>query len=446
MLNNSNLKLVSFSDIQQWDVKFFFQTKVKSKYKISTIGEHTIHITKKVKLFEEPEKKFKILGISNEIGMFDAYEEYGKNINQPYIYVEKDCLAYNPYRVNVGSIGIKTESLQNDFISPAYVVFKCKDTLLPEYLFLLMKSSVFNGLIKENTTGAVRQTLSYDKLANIPIPLPSIEKQKELVDLYNDKRIIANEKAEKIVEIKNRVDYLIMETLNIHNVEPLIDDGKLMKIVLLSDFTKNWEWNQLSKSIKKAMDDCFYPVKSLSQLVSFVNRPWKKKEIIEDNFMYIELGGVDANSNIALANSVSVSKAPSRATQIVKTGDLIIGTTRPYLKKFAIIDELQNNYVCSSGFQVIEPSEEYDIRFILEMLKFETTIKQFEILMTGALYPAVNFEQLKEIKIPFPPLDVQKSIADSIQNNKNAINVLFSEIEMIKKLANKEFEEAVFKS
>lgn len=120
--------------------------------------------------------------------MFDAYTELGKNINQPYIYVENGYLAYNPYRVNVGSIGLKTAELSNEYISPAYVVFKCKETLLPEYLYLVLKTSIFNTLIKDNTTGSVRQTLSYDKLSNINIPVPPIDVQYKLVEKYN-KRI-----------------------------------------------------------------------------------------------------------------------------------------------------------------------------------------------------------------------------------------------------------------
>lgn len=71
----------------------------------------------------------------------------------------------------------KNRFAKNEYISPAYVVFKCKDTLLPEFLYLVLKSTVFNSIIRENTTGSVRQTLSYDNLAVINIPVPSIETQ-----------------------------------------------------------------------------------------------------------------------------------------------------------------------------------------------------------------------------------------------------------------------------
>lgn len=144
---SSLLSTVPFSSFSQWDVKQFFFTKILSKYPLEELGKHLIHQTKKVQLSDEPSKEFTILGVSNKIGMFDASIEKGNKIKQKYHIVKDNWLAYNPYRINVGSIGIKTPNLKGGYISPAYVVFSCKDTILPEYLWLMMKSAFFNKLI-----------------------------------------------------------------------------------------------------------------------------------------------------------------------------------------------------------------------------------------------------------------------------------------------------------
>ena len=140
MVNNCSLKTVRFVDTKQWNVKHFFATSIISKYSTESIGKHTIHITEKTKLFNEPEKEHKILGISNEKGMFDAYAELGKNINQAYIYVENGCLAYNPYRINVGSIGLKTDFQKNEYISPAYVVLNAKKLYFQNFYTLCLRA------------------------------------------------------------------------------------------------------------------------------------------------------------------------------------------------------------------------------------------------------------------------------------------------------------------
>ena len=75
MVNSNLLKTVRFVDTHQWNVKHFFATAISSKYSLEEIGKHTIHITEKTKLFENPEKEYAILGISNEIGMFEMKSE-----------------------------------------------------------------------------------------------------------------------------------------------------------------------------------------------------------------------------------------------------------------------------------------------------------------------------------------------------------------------------------
>lgn len=116
--------------------------------------------------------------------MYDAYDKTGAEFNQSYKIVKDNFIAYNPYRINVGSIGIKTASLKGNLISPAYVVFSCKDTILPEFLFLLMKTSKFNEQVKENTSGSVRQSLTFDALSTIRIPIPSLSVQTKIIIEY----------------------------------------------------------------------------------------------------------------------------------------------------------------------------------------------------------------------------------------------------------------------
>ena len=94
-------------------------------------------------------------------------------------------IAYNPYRINVGSIGIKKAFHKHSFISPAYVVFRCTDILKPEFLYLIMRTERFNSIIRKSTTGSVRQILSFHTLSKLQIPIPSIEEQEKIVENYN---------------------------------------------------------------------------------------------------------------------------------------------------------------------------------------------------------------------------------------------------------------------
>ena len=222
----SILKTILFHNFSKWDVKQFFMKQIKSSYPITFLSELLNEETEKKKLSKFPNEDFGILGISNEEGMFDAYTEKGKNINQPYKIIKNDFIAYNPYRVNVGSIGIKKEHLKNEYISNAYVVFSTKENLLADYLFLLMHTNKFNQLIRDNTTGSVRQTLSFENLGKIAIPVPSIPEQKAIVQKYQD-TINEAEKFEKEAE-----KLIIFKENYIQNI--------LDNMLCLLIFTKTW--------------------------------------------------------------------------------------------------------------------------------------------------------------------------------------------------------------
>lgn len=137
------LRFVQSKDLSFWDVKSYLGTSICSQFVVIKLKDYLIEQNKKEKLSKYPDEYFKILGVNNQNGLFDAYEEQGKNINQPYKKVENGWFAYNPYRVNVGSIGLKSAQQNNEYISPAYVVFSCKDALLPDYLNVIIKNQVF---------------------------------------------------------------------------------------------------------------------------------------------------------------------------------------------------------------------------------------------------------------------------------------------------------------
>lgn len=228
MNNNafSYLNFIHFSQLNLWDFKRYISKVVSSKYPIVKLANFINEENKRIKPFDFPEEKFEILGVNNKTGLFDAYIEDGNKINQPYKIVENGFLAYNPYRINVGSIGLKTKEQKYKYISPAYVVFSCKKDLLPEFLYILFRTDKFNELIRENTTGSVRQTLSFSSMGQIQIPLPSLEKQKEIVDRYNAKIKLAEEQKKEAQNLEQEIDQYICETLGI-KIQNQLEQNKI---------------------------------------------------------------------------------------------------------------------------------------------------------------------------------------------------------------------------
>ncbi len=106
-------------------------------------------------------------------------EVFSKNL-KTYKIVSDGDFAYNPSRINVGSIDFFRQDGQG-LVSPLYVTFRTKNSIDNRYLKYYLKSKIGRALIRANTSGSVRDTLSFKNLSNINIPLPLINDQKRYV-------------------------------------------------------------------------------------------------------------------------------------------------------------------------------------------------------------------------------------------------------------------------
>lgn len=443
--NFNYLKLVSFRDFALWDVKRLVAERIVSVFPIVSLGDYIKEENTKIRPALEPEKEHKILGVNNIDGIFDAYTQLGKEIKQPYKIMKEGFLAYNPYRINVGSIGLKTKEHNNDLISPAYVVFSCKNGLNPDFLYKLFKTDRFNKVIRDNTTGSVRQNLTIDILKTLEIPLPKPAEQEEILAEYNAKMQEAERLKLEIELLKKTYDDIFFAVFSIERPKPIVKKTGLQFV----PFSTISRWDALSSNFiyTDALKSSAFNLIPLGVFAKFVSRSWNKKAHSTNTFNYIELGGVNPDLGIETYSTLDIKEAPSRATQTVKAGDLIIGTTRPYLKRFAIVQEEYNEFVCSSGFSVIEPTEEVNLYFLKYYLMSCFGEEQLSNNMSGALYPAITSKSLMEdIYIPDIDIEKQNEIANQILTINVKIKENYRKIDETKKEALTDFEAKIFKN
>lgn len=114
-----------------------------------------------------------------------------------YTVVRKGNIAYNPSRINIGSIALYNSD-EPCVVSPMYSVFKVTDTykVSPEYLMLWFNRTEFQRYTWYYAAGSVRDTFDFNLMQEVEFPIPSIETQKDIVNIltaYNKRKAI-NEK------------------------------------------------------------------------------------------------------------------------------------------------------------------------------------------------------------------------------------------------------------
>ena len=106
---------------------------------------------------------------------------------------------------NSGKISLAINSSEQTYIvSSSYEVFKCIGELLPEYLYLLLSRSQFDRYARFYSWGSARETFSWEELCRVQIPLPPLEVQQSIVNLYHcieEAKSIAREARERLTTL-----------------------------------------------------------------------------------------------------------------------------------------------------------------------------------------------------------------------------------------------------
>lgn len=129
-------------------------------------------------------ENLKVLSVSNQLGFIDQSEQFeGRTIasqdTSNYKVVSLDDFAYNPARINVGSIA-RLKDFEKGIVSPMYICFRCKNGVLPGFLESFFDTDYFCLEMEKRLEGSVRMCLSYEGLCNIPIAIPDIQEQKSI--------------------------------------------------------------------------------------------------------------------------------------------------------------------------------------------------------------------------------------------------------------------------
>ena len=145
--------------------------------------------------------------ISNKYGFISQSDQFedrnvaSKNLNNYYI-IEKGVFGYNPSRLNVGSLALKT----NDKISVVSPLYECFTTSQNnQYLLEWFGSKYFRKETISKFEGGVRNTLNFSNLCEIEIRLPIIEKQNKysnIFRMFNNKIELEVKKLYKLQELK----------------------------------------------------------------------------------------------------------------------------------------------------------------------------------------------------------------------------------------------------
>jgi type I restriction enzyme S subunit len=124
-----------------------------------------------------------VFGVNNQTGLTTDSKYSADNLDR-YKVVRPGMFAYNPMRLNIGSIGYCDDLLGEGLVSPDYVVFGCKeDKLDSKYFSYCIQEHRWKNWVRRAGAGSVRVRIYYKDVSIYPIVLPTIFEQRKITEV-----------------------------------------------------------------------------------------------------------------------------------------------------------------------------------------------------------------------------------------------------------------------
>ncbi len=237
--------------------------------------------------------------------------------------------------------------------------------------------------------GKERAKLTKAKLQQIPIPIPPLPVQTEIVKILDALTALTSELTSELILRRKQYEYYR---------EKLLSEEELGKV--------GFEWKTLEELVEKTQ-----------------NIRWKNNT---KTYRYIDLTSVDReNNNITGTIEINALNAPSRAQKIVKENDVIFATTRPTQQRMASITKEFSGEIASTGYCVLRANTDIVLPkwlfYFLSTINFKNYVEENQ---SGSAYPAISDSKVKEFRIPVPDVTIQQSIIEKLDKFYSLTNSL----------------------
>ena len=325
-----------------------------------------------------------VYSVTNTKGFCTEY--FSKDVSSKdktnYKIVPRGYFAYNPSRINVGSVDWQRYE-DRVIVSPLYNVFAVSEELEQQYLYYFLKSDIGHSLIVSKAEGSVRDNLKIAMLSEFPIPLPPLETQKQIAaTLDKVSKIIAENK--KLLE---KYDLLI----------------KSRFIEMFGDPVSNpMGWNKIE--LGKACKEVRYGT--------------SKPAIENGKYTYLRMNNITYEGELDLTNIKTIDISDEELAKCsVKKGDILFNRTNSIdLCGKTCLFKLHETMVIAGYIIRVRVNEKLNPQYVVTFFNTKSIKKMLREMAKGAVNQAnINAQEMQAIKIPLPPIEQQNTFAAFVQ-------------------------------
>ena len=342
-----------------------------------------------------------VYSVTNEQGFCTGYfsKEVASQDRTTYKIVPRGCFAYNPSRINVGSVDVQ-ECEDRVIVSPLYVVFSVDEKLNRRYLLHYLKSDITLTYIKAYASGSVRDNLKFSILKDFPINLPSAEEQEQIVATLDGIEHLIALRKEELDSLDELVKSRFIELIHNNNIryvklKDVAEDGRIITYGIV----KPGEHTEGGVPIIKVKD--------------FPN-------------------GTILMSDMLLASPEIESKYERSR---VKEGDLLFSIRGSVGRTAFVPKELIDANITQDTAR-ISVGTDFNPHYIRAALGFDSVQQEINEHVRGVAVRGISLAELRDIGIPIVEKKTQDEFGRFVEQtdkSKLAVQKALEELEILKK-------------
>ena len=331
--------------------------------------------------------------VTNDRGFIsqkDAHDDFGYMVDvdtTAYNIVPPNSFAYNPARINVGSIGYYAGT-ENVIVSSLYEVFQTADYVDDRFLWHWFKSEHFPKWIERLQEGSVRLYFYYDKLIQCEIKMPSLEEQMKIGAYFNHLDHLITLHQRKCEETKSLKKYMLQKMFP--------ENGKCVPEIRFSGFSDDWEQRKLGDCVEIISGEA--PAKFQKGNINYV-------KVDDLNYAY----KIVINTQNKVLKNSSAKMVQAGSVIFPKRGAAILTNK---VRVLGVDSYMDTNMMALS-------SEKIDVDFLYIMLQKEGLYK----IADTSTIPQINNKHIEPYKIYLPKMEEQHKIGTYFSNLDHLITL-----------------------
>ena len=347
-----------------------------------------------------------VYSVTNEQGFCTGYfsKEVASQDRTTYKIVPRGCFAYNPSRINVGSVDVQ-ECEDRVIVSPLYVVFSVDEKLNRRYLLHYLKSDITLTYIKAYASGSVRDNLKFSILKDFPINLPSAEEQEQIVATLDGIEHLIALRKEELDSLDELVKSRFIELFGDPDTNPL-----------------GWNEDVLSEHLEVIGGYAF-----------------KSDKFEDEGIPVLRIGNINSGRFLPV-NMVYWNDDPALERYKMYPGDLVMSLTGTVGKddygNVCILGADYPEYYLNQRNAKLSLKPTLNAKYLSELLKFERIKRRLTGISRGVRQANISNKDILCLCVPIAPINLQQQFAAFVEQTDKSKFFACQTLSFLLKLAN----------